>query len=125
MFEPIFKITEGFLPKWSEFVGEWRTKSEPPEYLALSSLARYIAKLVRSNSKEELRSIFEVIERWQVEGDPYVKEAVAIRLLEDLQNTDVVGRGIPQKLEVYLLPESRKWWRSVEESWATGKAINE
>ena len=69
--------------------------------------------------------IFSVIERWHLEGDDYVKEAATVGILEDLQNINVVGVGAPEKIEIYLLPESKKWWLKVYEFWGTGKTISE
>jgi hypothetical protein len=120
MFEPLLAVAKGFLPRWNKFIKEWKDEPKLPQYLALSDLARYIADLVRSESVEELKQIFDVIERWHLEGDSYVKEAATIGLLECLQNTNVVGHGIQEKIETYLLPESKTWWRKVGEFWDRG-----
>jgi len=125
MFEPMLDVAKGFLPQWNDFIEEWNGEPELPHYLALSALARYIADLVCSDPKGELKQIFSVIERWHLEGDDYVKEAASVGLLEDLQNTNVVGLGTPQKLEAYLLPESKKWWSKVGDFWESGKIIKE
>jgi len=125
MFNPIFDASEGFKPIWNEFVEEWKDDDELPQYLALSDLARYISKLISESEDKELKDIFQVIERWHLEGDDYVKEAATVGILEDLQNTNVVGAGVPEKVESYLLPESKKWWLKVYEFWETGKIISE
>jgi len=125
MFEPLLAISEGFKPVWDEFIEEWKDDDELPQYLVLSDLARYISKLISESNEKELKDIFSVIERWHLEGDYYVKEAATVGILEDLQNTNVVGAGVPEKVEMYLLPESKKWWLKVYEFWETGKIISE
>ncbi|NPU93978.1 MAG: hypothetical protein HPY82_18870 [Gammaproteobacteria bacterium] len=121
MFEPLLEISEGFRSIWNEFVEEWKDVEDLPRYLALSDLAKYIAELISEDEEKELRDIFSVIERWHLEGDSYVKEAATIGALESLQNTNVVGVGVPEKVELYLLPESKRWWMKVYEFWETGK----
>jgi hypothetical protein len=125
MFQPILEISDGFRPIWNEFLEEWKDDDELPQYLALGDLARYISRLISESKDEEIKRIFSVIERWYLEGDSYVKEAATVGILEDLQNTNVVGVGVPEKVELYLLPESKKWWLKVYEFWERGKIISE
>ncbi|WP_018016473.1 DUF7674 family protein [Teredinibacter turnerae] len=125
MFKPILEVSDGFRPIWNEFLEEWKDDDELPQYLALGDLVRYISKLISESRDEELKSIFAIIERWHLEGDSYVKEAATIGMLEGLQNINVVGEGIPEKVELYLLPESKKWWAKVYEFWEEGKTISE
>lgn len=125
MFDPLLKISEGFRQIWGKFVEEWGSDKELPQYLALSCLARYISKLILESKEAELKGIFNVIEHWHIEGDDYVKEAATVGILEDLQNTNVVGLGVPEKVETYLLPESKKMWIKVSDFWGTGKIISE
>jgi len=125
MFQPILEVSDGFRPIWNEFLEEWKDDDELPQYLALGELARYISSLISESKGEEIKKIFAVIERWHLEGDSYVKEAATVGILEDLQNTNVVGEGVPEKIELYLLPESKKWWLKVYEFWEKGKIISE
>jgi hypothetical protein len=125
MFQPILEVSDGFRPIWNEFLEEWKDDDELPQYLALGDLARYISSLISESKDEEIKKIFAVIERWHLEGDLYVKEAATVGILEDLQNTNLVGEGVPEKIEFYLLPESKKWWLKVYEFWEKGKIISE
>jgi len=72
-----------------------------------------------------LQSIFQAVEDWHINGDPYVREAASIGLLEDLQNTNVVGDNVPAKVLRYLGPESMRWWRKVLDFWEHGTAIRD
>ena len=125
MFQPILEVSDGFRPIWNEFLEEWKDDDELPQYLALGDLARYISSLISESKDEEIKKIFSVIERWHLEGDSFVKEAATVGILEELQNTNVVGERVPKKVELYLLPESKKWWLKVYEFWEKGKIISE
>jgi hypothetical protein len=124
MMTPVLAVSPSFQPIWTAFVREWQDDPNGlPLYLALSDLARYIAELHRSRNTAEIEAIFDVVESWHRDGDAYVKEAAVIGLLEDLQNTNVVGAGVPEELARYLGPASARWWGKVEEFWERGTLI--
>jgi hypothetical protein len=126
MMEPILKVSPSFEPIWHAFLAEWKDHPEGlPQYLVLSDLARHIARLLESAADRELREIFQVVEAWHVHGDPYVKEAATVGLLEDLQNTNVVGDQAPDQCLAYLGPQSLRWWRKVERFWEKGELIRD
>jgi hypothetical protein len=124
MIQPVLLVSPGFEPIWREFFAEWQGKPEGlPIYLVLSDLARHIATLFHRGADSELREIFRVVEEWHLNGDAYVREAATVGLLEDLQNTNVVGHDIPMRCLNYLGPESLRWWRKVETFWEKGQLI--
>ena len=126
MLQPILKVSPSFEPVWRAFVAEWQDDIEHlPLYLVLSDLARHIAGLLEQNADSELRLIFQVVESWHVHGDPYVKEAATIGLLEDLQNKSIVGDQAPDSCLGYLGPQTLRWWRKVERFWETGELIHD
>jgi hypothetical protein len=55
-----------------------------------------------------------------VEGDEYVREAAAIGLLEDLQNTGLHHHTRPDQFRPMLGPKSRVWWDKIEAFWQGG-----
>jgi hypothetical protein len=72
------------------------------------------------------RRAFAVVEWWHVEGDQFVRDAVTVGLLEDLQNLNLHEHGTkPAQFEEFLGPESRRWWRKVYEFWTKGKPITD
>jgi hypothetical protein len=126
MMEPILKVSPTFEPVWSAFRAEWKDHPDGlPEYLVLSDLARHIATLIERGADSELRQIFQVVEAWHVDGDPYVKEAATVGLLEDLQNTTVVGNQTPDRCLPYLGPQSLRWWRKVKRFWEKGELLRD
>jgi len=79
-------------------------------YLALGDLARHLLKLHQQGRTEELGNVARVIERLHLEGDPFVREAATIGLLEGIQNNWGHAGVDPELFASYLLPESAKWW---------------
>lgn len=118
MFELALKACPSFKPAWEEFLDDWMDDKELPLYLALGGLSRHISSLVETQQVSELTELFEVVERWLIEGSPYVKEAATIGLFEGLQ-----GQSNATSIETYLLPESKKWWSKVNEFWENGTLI--
>src|SRR5690606_29937885 len=86
---------------WREFLVSWRDESEPPLYLALSDLARHLISMLARNDVATFPGVFAVVERWHLEGDPYVAEAATVGLLEDLQNTNLHDSTVPEQFRLY------------------------
>lgn len=124
MMRAILAASPSFEPVWRAFLAKWQGQPEGlPIYLVLSDLARHIATLLDHGTDSELREIFRVVEEWHLHGDAYVRNAATVGLLEDLQNTTVVGVDVPTRCLGYLGPESLRWWRKVESFWEKGELI--
>lgn len=124
MMDLMLEVTPTFVPVWHEFLAEWEDEGEAlPIYLVFSDLARHIAKLLESGVTTELVGIFRVVERWCYDGDAEVREAVTIGLLEDLQNTNVVGIERPAQIYQLLGPQSKQEWQKVKDFWERGELI--
>ncbi len=120
---PVIAASPSFVPSWSAFVEEWQDDPNGlPLYLVLSDLAGYIAQLIEEDAEAELQSIFQAVEDWHVNGDPYVREAASIGLLEDL---GVVDEDVPARVIRFLGPESTRWWNKVLAFWEHGTAIRD
>ena len=120
MLELAVKACPSFKPVWDEFLDDWKDEKDMPLYLALGDLSRHISSIVETAQDSELKELFEVVERWHIEGSSYVKEAATIGLLEGLQ-----GQSNAASIESYLLPESKKCWDKVNEFWENGTLISE
>lgn len=124
MFEPIIVAYPNFYNKWQEFVDEWAGEPKGlPHYLLISDLVRECSGLLSSGRTIELGQIFEVVERWLMEGEPYVKEAATVGFIEDLQNENLHTGTEPKDFVQYLKPECAFWWRKVEDFWQRGTAL--
>jgi hypothetical protein len=124
MLLPILEVSPSFGPVWEEFLAEWKDEDELPLYLLLGDLARHIGSLQKHGSESELEKIFAVIETWHTDGDDYVREAATVGMLEDLQNSGLVGVE-PDAFEAYLGPESKRWWEKVQRFWEHGELIKD
>ena len=119
MMAPMLEACPSFRVTWDEFVEEWKDDADGlPHYLALGDLARHLTAMLSRGETGSFPAIFAVVERWQVEGDEYVRGAATIGLLEGLQNGHLHESGTePKAFEPFLLPESRKAWAEVDAFW--------
>ncbi len=81
-------------------------------YLDISAFARHVCDLVESGSLHEFPVVFTAVERFITEGEPYVREAAVVGVLEDLRDVD------EEHLLPYFGPATAKWWREMKEFWA-------
>ncbi len=123
MFEPLLQADPSFCEKWETFQEEYRSDDELPLYLALSELARHLILNLETGNTHRFDAVFDVVERWHIRGDPYVKEAATVGLLEDLQNGHLHRKTRSGDFLPWLQPETLRWWTKVHEFWATGKPI--
>lgn len=109
----LLEACPSFRPAWEEHL---KKHNEPLLYVALGGFARHLLELHCGNQTDRFPAICRAIERLQIEGDSYVREAATIGLLEGIQN---VWRNDedPELFVQYLLPESARWWRSLKDFW--------
>ena len=112
MFDPLLQADPTFQPSWEAFLSDWGPESDALLYLALSSLAKHMGALLAAGEASSLDRAFEVVERWHVEGDAYVREAATIGLLESLQRV-----GSRSDFEKWMRPETMRWWRKLDAFW--------
>jgi hypothetical protein len=106
------------------YVARWRAYRAEPAFdaaelrLHLGDFADHVVDRLEGGEGDELPALCRVVEWLHVDGDDDVKEAATIGLLEGIQN--VAGhRGVPTAgLEAALGPETRRWWRSLDEFWS-------
>ena len=125
MFEPLLKADHSFAPLWKAFAEEWKGEREPPLYLALTSLARHLIGQLKAGDTDKFPAVFDVVERWHLQGDAYVREAASVGLLEDLQNTSLHEGTAPMDFEPWLRAESKRWWDKVDRFWSRGESLTD
>jgi hypothetical protein len=124
MMSPILEGCPSFRAEWDTFVDEWKDEKDGlPIYLSLSSLARHLISMLEVGQTEAFPEIFEIVERWHIEGDEYVREAATVGLLEDLQNTNLHKKTSPEQFRCYLGTESLKWWDKLYGFWERGEML--
>jgi hypothetical protein len=112
-------------PEWKRFLTEWAKEPDLPMYVALSDLAMHLSGLLTDGKDEVLQRVFDLVERFILEGDTYVKEAAIVGLIEDLQNTNLHKGTTPDQFLRFLLPQSRRWWTKVEMFWREGRILTD
>jgi hypothetical protein len=127
MFEPLLEADPSFAGVWNAFLDTWKDEAiDLPHYIALSDLARHLVGKLECGDTRDFHKIFDVVERWHVEGDAYVRQAATIGLLESLQNTDFHERLTePDDFVVWLGPQTKRWWDKVEAFWRDGTIIRD
>jgi hypothetical protein len=113
----LLEACPSFQATWEEHL---RQCDGPILYVALGDFARHLVELYQRHQTEAFPAVARIIERLHVEGDAEVREAATIGLLEGIQNSwsDSVD---PELFLPYLLPESARWWRNLNNFW-TGKS---
>ena len=119
----MLKACPSFEGEWREFRDSWQGESDPPIYAALTDLACHLIAMLSRGDVSTFPDVFAVVERWHVEGNPFVAEAATVGLLEDLQNTNFHNGTDPEQFRQYLLPESLKWWDKLHAFWQRGEIL--
>jgi hypothetical protein len=118
MMPVLVDVCPSFNAQWLAFLDEWREeKHDLPLYVALGDFARHMIGMLEGGETDAFPSIFAAIERLEMEGDDYVKEAATVGLLESLQNLNLHTTTSPEKFLLYLGPESARCWDEVRRSW--------
>jgi hypothetical protein len=86
-------------------------------YVVLGDFASHLLQLHRQSQTEVFPAVAQLIERLHIEGDPYVREAATIGLLEGIQNVWGNNHADPELFASYLHPVSGKWWQSLNDFW--------
>jgi hypothetical protein len=125
MFRPLLDAYPVFAPAWRKFVEEWKDhKDGLPLYLVLGELGRHLIDRFKIGRTEEFASVFAVVERWQCEGDDFVREAATVGLLESIQTLAGHEDLDPSYFEKWLGPESKRWVGQTEPVLGPGKALD-
>jgi hypothetical protein len=111
----LLEASPSFESAWEEHL---RYYGDDLLYLALGDFARHLLSLYQSSSTHDFLAVAKVIERLHLEGSPYVRQAATIGLLEGIQNNWSHSGVDPEVFALQLLPESAKWWRSLNDFWS-------
>ena len=83
----------------------------------LDELAGHVVQLVSEGSKDNLRSLFLLVEDVQTEIDNELKNAINTGFLESLQaETKLVGLD-PELYIEFLGPHTKSWWNDLTKNW--------
>jgi len=127
MMSVLLEACSSFSTKWESSRDEWRQEADgPPLSLVLADFARHLIGMVERGEKAVLAAVFSAVERLLVEGDPDVREATVVGLLEDLQNLNLHPNGTaPEQFLPYLGPASARWWEKLDRFWRHGELLTD
>ena len=112
-FEPVWAITESDNLDDSDPHGRLL-------YLDAGEFLRHLGALQLAGSTDEFGAVFDVFERFVVEGDDYVVNLGVIGFLEGFQMMTITDLGIdPEEVfRTWLRPVSMAWWKRINRFWA-------
>jgi hypothetical protein len=102
---------------WDEYVND-PTYDEELLYIHLAEFASHLVSLQKAGDTAEFDAVFSVTEDLHINGEPYVREAATIGLLEGIQNIGSNRDLDPESFVSYLKPESMKWWKKLNAFWS-------
>jgi hypothetical protein len=120
MMEPILAALPELRPRWDAFVKKWidnphnKSTGKLPLYLMLAELAGFLLERLEQSLTQEFAKIFGIIDRWLLQGDAYVKNAVSAGLLEDLQNPVRYQKQKPDDFKPWMQLETLKCWERLK-----------
>jgi len=107
-----------FRPQWDAFVEEWKDEEpELPLYPVFGDLVRHVIAMKVRGETDTFPQIFEVVERWQTDGEHWVREAAIVGFLESLQNPALHATTHPEDFVSYLQPNSAISWDQLKRFW--------
>ena len=118
MMETLLEVCASFRSEWEAFLAYWKNEPvDPPLYIALSDFARHLIGMLARGETQEFAIIFAAVERLQIEGEDYVREAAVVGLLEDLQNLNLHSTTEPEQFRPFLGVESASAWDELYVLW--------
>lgn len=120
-------IIDKLIEEYGEDEIDWDTNIEEYAgiYTVFSSLARYVEKLLENNQKEEIQNIFNLVEKWHINGDEYIQEAATIGFIEEIISLNPKHSMEDENFLPFMGSESKKWASQVKEFWNSGKIISD
>ncbi len=112
-------------PQWEEFLLEWADDADLPLYLFIYVIADHVVGKVDRGESNGLDAVFDVVERWHLEGEHYVREAATVGFLEGIVSWEDKHREQQKILETYFRPETARYWTKMHNFWNTGAIITD
>lgn len=105
-----------FTERWSRYVSD-PVYEAGLTYVDLGEFAAHLVELLRGETTAEFEAVFRVVEDLHIRGSSYVREAATVGLLESIQNIAGNSGLDPERFDVFLQDETRKWWRKLDRFW--------
>ena len=118
MLPSLVEVDPAFEPIWLQLKAYCADEPGLPLYLVLADLARHLVAQLERGHTAGFDAVFDLVERWNVDGDSDVQEAATIGLPEDLWNGNLHERTRPRDVEPWLGRESRLLWNELNLFWS-------
>ena len=107
-----------FKENWEAYISsEEDRNSSTVLYSDLTCLANYLVGQIDNEMMLETKTVFDMIEQLLHQGDTFVKEAITVGLLEDIQNK-LINQSIDLNVfNRYMLAETKKSWGDLFDFW--------
>lgn len=114
----LLQACPSFTDSWNELRAEYGPELDELVYISLSAYGRHLVALLEQRRTEKISNVFQAIEELYIRGDDDVRVAATLGLLEGIQNALSHAGADQSAVEPFLLPESERWWRSLNKYWA-------
>jgi hypothetical protein len=113
--EEVFPLILRACPSFQESWDKLDEEDRELLYVVMGNLAHHLLSLYLNKQTDEFGPLCEVVERLHIDGNDEVRELATIGFLEGVQN--IWGENSKGFYE-FLRPESRKWWKELEDFWS-------
>ena len=106
---------------------DWETdiKEYGGIYTIFSLLARYVEKLLKNKENEEIQNIFNLVEKWHINGDELLQEATTIGFIEEVISLNPKHHFKDEEFLPYMGNETVYWVKKVKGFWEDGTVIKD
>lgn len=107
-----------FKENWEAYISsEEDRNSSTVLYSDLTCFANYLVCQKDNEMMIETKIVFDIIEQILQQGDTFVKEAITVGLLEDIQNILISQSMGLNVFNMYMHKETKKSWRDLTDFW--------
>ncbi len=115
---------------WDKHAADWADEDPndydgeiPGEYNNASAIVHELIEFYGRGETASFPRFFTFIERLITGGDAEVQNIAVVGYLETLQTVASWKEHREEVFVPWLQPESRRWWKQIEQWWAGGKSL--
>jgi hypothetical protein len=114
----LVKAFPNFSERWRKHLAHW--KGEPAgSYIDMAEFVHFVVEDLYEKAKfDEIRRLFELLEKLFVEGDEATQNLIGLGFFETLQNFASWRPYGNKVFEQFLGPMSEQCWREIQRQWA-------
>jgi hypothetical protein len=125
MFPLLIEACPSYQSDWNRFIAEYADDPEPFHYIAITQFAQCLSRALAAGDQDTMRRVFDLLERFIVDGDADTQEAAVVGIIKNLQNASLHHGTAPADYVPFLLPETQRWWGRVLCFWTNGRLLVE